>query len=94
MVYNYTENAVRQMFPDVLKDYRKKNPDICTCDLCRDDIMALALNQLPPHYVASEEGTIFTKVSFDQIGGRAQVVAAIAKAIEQVSRNPRHKLKS
>ena len=90
MVYNYTENAVRQMFPDVLKDYRKKNPDICTCDLCRDDIMALALNQLPPHYVASEEGTIFTKVSFDQIGGRAQVVAAIAKAIEQVSRNPRH----
>lgn len=93
MVYNYTEDAVRRMLPDVLKDYLLKNPQICTCDICRDDIMALALNQLPPHYVASEEGTIFTKVSFDQIGGKAQVVAAITRAIEQVSSKPRHKQK-
>ena len=93
MVYNYTEDAVRRMLPDVLKDYLKKNPQVCTCDICRDDIMALALNQLPPHYVASEEGTIYTKVGFDQIGGKAQVVAAITRAIEQVSSKPRHKQK-
>lgn len=91
MVYNYTEDAVRRMLPEVLKDYLKTHPQTCTCDLCQDDIMALALNQLPPHYVASEEGTIFTSVSFEQIGGKAQVVAAITWAIAQVAQNPRHK---
>lgn len=91
MVYNYTEEAVRRMLPEVWKDYLKTNPQTCTCDLCRDDIMALALNQLPPHYVASEEGTIFTSVSFERIGGKAQVVAAITRAIAQVAQKPRHK---
>lgn len=52
--------------------------------------MALALNQLPPHYVVSDEGTIYTKVNFDQIGGKAQVIAAITNAIKQVAANPRH----
>lgn len=91
MVYNYTENAVRRMLPEVLKDYLKTRPRTCTCDRCKDDITALALNQLPPHYVASEEGAIFTSVSFEQIGGKAQVVAAITGAIEQVTKKPRHK---
>ena len=91
MVYNYTENAVRRMLPEVLKDYRKTNPQMCACDLCREDIMALALNQLPPHYVVSEEGAIFTSVSFEQIGGKAQVVAAITRAAALVAKKPRHK---
>ncbi|MEW6423740.1 MAG: late competence development ComFB family protein [Bacillota bacterium] len=90
MIYNYTEDAVRRMLSEVLKDYLKTHPQTCTCDSCRDDIMALALNQLPPHYVASEQGTIFTSVSFEQIGGKAQVVAAITQAIKQVAKNPRH----
>ncbi len=90
MVYNYTEEAVRRILPDIIRDYLKTHPHICTCDLCKDDIMALALNQLPPHYVVSDRGTIFTQVSFDQIGGKAQVVAAITRAIEQVSNKPRH----
>lgn len=91
MIFNYTEDAVRRMLPEVLKDYLKTHPGICTCDLCKDDMMALALNQLPPHYVVSPEGTIFTSVGFDQIGGKAQVVAAITKAIGQVIKKPRHK---
>ena len=91
MVYNYTEDAVRRMLPEVLKDYLKIHPQTCTCELCRDDITALALNQLPPHYVVSEEGAIFTSVGFEQIGGKAQVVAAITRAINQVAKKPRHK---
>ncbi|MBE3589019.1 MAG: late competence development ComFB family protein [Thermoanaerobacteraceae bacterium] len=91
MVYNYTEEAVRRILPDVLKEYTRNNPGVCTCARCQEDILALSLNQLPPHYVATDEGTIFTKVGFDQIGGKAQVVAAITNAIKRVAANPRHK---
>lgn len=91
MIYNYTEVAVKQALPEVLKEYIKNNPETCTCPRCQEDILALTLNQLPPHYVATDEGTIFTQVSFDQIGGKAQVVAAITRAIQQVAANPRHK---
>ncbi|OAT81364.1 late competence development ComFB family protein [Desulfotomaculum copahuensis] len=90
MVHNYTEEAVRRALPDVLQEYRLAHPDTCDCQRCREDILALSLNQLPPHYVASNEGTIFTKVSFDQIGGKAQVIAAITNAIKTVSAHPRH----
>lgn len=90
MVHNYTEEAVKRALPDVLQEYLQTHPDTCTCQRCREDILALTLNQLPPHYVASDEGTIYTKVSFDQIGGKAQVVAAVTNAIKQVSAHPRH----
>jgi len=90
MVYNYTEEAVKRALPEVLKDYVKNHPETCTCQKCQEDILALTLNQLPPHYVATDEGTIFTKVSFDQIGGKAQVVAAITNAIKRVAENPGH----
>lgn len=91
MVHNCTEEAVKRILPGVLKDYLKTHPRTCNCDLCQEDILALSLNQLPPHYVASEQGAIFPEVSFDQIGGKAQVIAAITRAINQVSENPRHK---
>ncbi|SHI71967.1 late competence development ComFB family protein [Desulfofundulus thermosubterraneus] len=90
MIHNYTEVVVQRFLPEVLKEYAKNNPGTCTCIRCQEDIMALALNQLPPHYVVSDEGTIYTKVNFDQIGGKAQVIAAITNAIKQVAANPRH----
>ncbi|WP_027357413.1 late competence development ComFB family protein [Desulfofundulus thermocisternus] len=90
MIHNYTEEAVKRLLPEILKEYTKNNPHTCTCIYCQEDIMALALNQLPPHYVVSDEGTILTRVSFEQIGGKAQIIAAITSAIKQVAANPRH----
>lgn len=90
LVHNYTEVAVRRALPDILREYVKSHPETCTCHRCQEDILALALNQLPPHYVASDQGTIYTEVSFEQIGGKAQVVVAITNAIKKVAANLRH----
>ena len=90
MLKNYTEVAVAEMLPRVLEEYRKQNPGVCDCERCREDIMAIALNRLPPRYVVTDEGTIYTKVIFDQIGGRAEVTAAILQGIKVVSAHPRH----
>ncbi|HAU32404.1 MAG TPA: competence protein ComFB [Desulfotomaculum sp.] len=88
---NYTEEAVRRIMPGVLKEYLKSNPGTCTCSICQDDILALTLNELPPHYAASLAGEIFTEVSLDLIGGKAQIITVITRTIKQVSEKPRHK---
>lgn len=91
MIHNYTEEAVNRMLPGILKEYLKSHSNICTCDLCIENITAFSLNQLPPHYVSSNEGAIFTEVGFDQIGGKAQVIAVITRAIKLITEKPRHK---
>jgi len=88
MVKNYTEIAVDEVFDDVLAGFLQQRPDMCTCPRCRDDIKALALNSLPPRYVATDKGEIFTKVAFDLVGGKAHIIAALWKAMEQVWRKP------
>ncbi|CCO07105.1 late competence development ComFB family protein [Desulforamulus hydrothermalis] len=90
MIRNYIELAVEQMLDDVLKKYAEKNPDTCTCPRCRLDVMAIALNNLPTRYVVTDEGGIYTKVAMEQVGGRAEIIAAILNAIQIVKNNPRH----
>lgn len=90
MIRNYIELAVEEMLDDVIANYAKKNPDTCTCSRCRLDIMAIALNALPTRYVVTDEGGIYTKVAMEQVGGRAQVIAAILNGIQIVKNSPRH----
>lgn len=90
MIINYPEVAVKELLDEVLVNYRKRYPDTCDCKRCRDDIMALALNNLPVKYVVTEKGQVYTKTIFDQIGGKAQVVAALTMAIQKVRQFPRH----
>ncbi len=90
MYKNIVEVVVNEMFDRVFQEYRKKDPGICTCDKCKEDIKALALNKIPPQYVVGEKGNILKRVDFDLISGKAQVASALTTAIQVVSANPRH----
>jgi len=83
---NYMEDIVWSFLPKVLSKY----PEACHCDICQHDIVALALNQLPPRYVARERGELYTKVNILEIQHRADVYAALTKAVLVVKDNPRH----
>ena len=48
---NTMENAVAAQ----LLDIKSRFPGACFCEYCQQDIMALALNSLPPRYVVTEE---------------------------------------
>ncbi len=85
-VYNYMEYIVQ----DALEDILKNKGDICKCQKCRLDMQALALNKLPPKYVVSEKGRVFTKLQEVEIQFRADVLREVTKAITQVSKNPTH----
>lgn len=62
----------------------------CTCDACRSDIVAYALNHLTPHYVATRQGRLMVKLQSYEMQSRADVLTAISEAALVVGRHPRH----
>lgn len=85
-IYNIMENFVLEIIDSVLKT----KPDICTCEKCRDDIAALALNKLKPRYVSSRMGDLFTRTELMDSKLRTAIVVNIAEAAEKVAVQPRH----
>ena len=84
-VRNVMEDYVWELLPDVMKKY----PDACTCDTCSADIAAIALRSLTPKYVVRPNGEIMAK-TLDLPQFTTSVVVELTKAIEAVSRNPKH----
>lgn len=56
---NVMELLVEQMYSSVVSIL-----DCCACPLCKADIIAYALNQLPPKYVTLREGEAYPSYSF------------------------------
>ena len=70
---------------------RAKNTlNCCTCEACRNDIIAFALNQLPPKYVATRKGEVYSKTYILRNQHYADMMAALAKGANLVRENPRH----
>jgi competence protein ComFB len=83
---NYMEDIVWQSLDTVLTNQE----DMCKCKKCRYDIMALALNFLPPRYVVTEAGETFTRVKSLEQQFSVDIITAITNAIIIVSSKPRH----
>lgn len=82
---NYMEILVDQIFDKTTQDM-----DICKCERCRLDIMAIALNKLEPRYVVSDQGYLYTKLNMIQQQHSADVIAAITQASMVVGGNKNH----
>ncbi|MDR1689110.1 MAG: late competence development ComFB family protein [Clostridiales bacterium] len=85
IIRNFMEDMVADTIDGVIK-----NMDVCGCEKCRMDITAIALNNLPPKYVVTRKGQLFTKLSVLQHQFDADLTSAISKAAVIVSENPRH----
>ncbi|MGI6434567.1 MAG: late competence development ComFB family protein [Syntrophomonadaceae bacterium] len=92
MDYQIT-NVVEKTVGDLIERLLEEKCEMCTCEKCRADIAALALNDLQPRYVASKRGEAFARA--DALGQNTYtaVMVAVAKAIKQVSLNPRHEVR-
>lgn len=86
MIRNYMEIIVEDTLPSVMKMSDLK----CDCQQCKEDVMAIALNNLEPMYIASEKGIVYSKLN--QFSGQfnADVVRELTFAIDKVKANPRH----
>ena len=84
-IRNYMEICVEDALMPILKTL-----DVCTCERCRCDIMAIALNALPPKYVVTPRGHLFSKIDTLRQQNDVDLISAITKGATIVSRMPRH----
>lgn len=84
-IKNYMEEIVFNLIKEVLSDI-----NMCTCDKCILDIAAIALNDLPPKYIVTEKGELYSKINALKQQFEVDVIAAITKAAVIVKRRPRH----
>lgn len=85
-IHNYMEDVVMSVVENTLS----KAEDICNCQKCKLDIAALALNKLPPKYIVTQKGRVYTKLAELQLQAMADVTREVTKAIEIVKKNPHH----
>ncbi|HJT25364.1 MAG TPA: late competence development ComFB family protein [bacterium] len=53
------------------------------------DIMAYALNHLPPRYIVTDKGHLYTRVNELKQQFKTDIVVELSKAIKHVKANPR-----
>lgn len=82
---NYTEIAVRQCIEQL-----PPQTDICRCEDCVLDVIALSLNKLKPHYVVTEKGVLFMQLKGFDAQYNIDIMTAVTEAIDKVRSNSRH----
>lgn len=80
-VRNKNEIKVIDMMKQVLSDY----PKFDNCTLCYQDVYALSLNALTPHYI--QTGTIMLKREAED---PTVIEQAVRSAFESVIKQPKH----
>ena len=83
-------NRMEPVTKTMVDELMQSQKGVCNCTRCRFDIMALALNALPPQYVVTEVGEVFTNIALASTQWRADVMMAVMKAIDIVRKKPRH----
>lgn len=87
------KNIIEDIARDFLNSALTLRYDICTCDLCKNDMLAYILSRVPARYVTTEEGSLYTIIEQTKLENEAVIAREIIKAIDVVSKNPRHKPK-
>ncbi|NLW92019.1 MAG: late competence development ComFB family protein [Syntrophomonadaceae bacterium] len=84
------KNIVEGLVWESLERVLDTKPDACKCDKCQADIVASALNHLPPKYVVTEMGETIARAGGLDHRVRTAVLVALAEAVELVTSRPRH----
>ncbi len=84
---NIMENIVWEKIEDLIKAGVYQG---CTCDICKNDVAAIALNTLPPKYVVNLTGEAYSKAKYLGIQNSIDISRQIAYAMEVVKNSPRH----
>ncbi|HEY9900590.1 MAG TPA: late competence development ComFB family protein [Pantanalinema sp.] len=83
-------NVMEDQVEAALAELIVRSPDACACDRCRVDMMAFALNNLPPRYIVDESGAMNGYLEATAASLRADVEYCVSWAIQMISARPRH----
>jgi competence protein ComFB len=82
---NLTEHIVREKAEEIMHRL-----GVCTCPVCRLDVLALALNSLPNKFITTDKGRLHLKLEIYKKQYETDVVSALTKACVRVKASPRH----
>lgn len=83
-------NLMEDKVSYITEQLLEREKDVCDCDKCKLDIIAIALNNLPTKYVVTEKGKLLGRANNLNYQFEADIVTEVTKAIEIVKKEPRH----
>ena len=84
------KNVMEDVVRDVLMKYETQLHLTCRCERCLDDIMAVALNQLPARYIVNSELSPYVRAAHEtDRQGATTILSVVAQAAGRVSASPR-----
>ncbi|MDD5730665.1 MAG: late competence development ComFB family protein [Candidatus Omnitrophica bacterium] len=84
------KNIIEDIAIDFLNNTLVMRKDICTCQSCKNDMMAHILSHVPAKYVTTEKGALHTIIDQTRIEKEAEIGRAVINAISVISKSPRH----
>jgi len=82
---NYTEEAVK-----LYVDRWFGDTDCCQCEICKLDVTAIMLNNLPSKYVVTDKGALYAKLEDFNPQNKADYMSELTNAVKLVKSQPRH----
>lgn len=82
---NVAESVVKEKVLEYMKRF-----NMCTCDRCVMDTIALALTYLPAKYIVAHKSTTFSMTNFYSTKYHIQIISQLTKACMVVSQHPHH----
>jgi len=90
---NITVRNISEDLVDMYLDECIINSGMCDCKICRADVKAIALNNFPTHYVATEMGEALALARILNSQYQANIIISIMDAAGTVKEKPRHERK-
>ena len=84
-VFNVAELIANEKVSDIMV-----RMEMCTCEKCVCDVLAIALNSLPPKYVTSDAGKQYIQLDAYKRQFETDVAFALMKACQTVKASPGH----
>lgn len=85
-MFNITESVVDSLLDEVCRAEH-----MCCCEQCRMDVKAMALNNLPPKYVTSEQGRTYETFRVQELTqSRITIYQELLRAAQTVKERPHH----
>ena len=86
------KNLIEEAIGTAYESVRRRTPEFCGCQKCRDDVISLALNHTKPRYATGDppRGAVLSRLELQSEQGQAHLIAAVHDAMKHVAANPRH----
>jgi len=83
-------NVMEEIAKHSLQDIFVAGYSGCQCEICQNDILAIALNRLPPQYSSRQAGEAYIKARLFADQWKVDIIRELTKAAEIVSASKRH----